>query len=776
MRLRGLWTVFLVSGAAGVVFEVAAQRLLSRVFGVSAWATSTVLATYMAGLALGAWLIGRRVDSDRAPLRLYAILELGIGLCAVALPTAVTVLGNIFAGLAHGQAPDAPWLVFGRVLISIAVLLPPAALMGGTLPALSRAVQKARPHAVPLAQLYSINLIGATLGALTTTYLWLPMGGLRHALDIGAGANLLAAVGALLLSKRLDKAAVPPQQQAATPLVPATSPSLRVLGFIAFGSGLATFAAEVTWTHLLAVVVGNSAYAFGLMLAVFLMSLWLGAQWVAAQPANALTLERLGKLWVGAAASLGLSLLLWDKAPVLFVLAGQWAHSFAAREGVRALVAVELVAIPAAFLGVVFPFVLRWLASSPSLGANVGRMTALNTLGAVVGALGAGFVLLPLLGSRGLLLALIFASAGVAAWLLGGKWRVAALSTALFAAVMPGWNVARLAAGHNVYFEETGYGAAELLWKSESVASGLTSVVRLPSGAKVLLTNGKFQGNDSGELTAQRAFAQTTMLVSHGWERALLIGVGTGCSLEALAAQPFRHVDAVELSADVLTAARTFFGAVNGGVLDSPRVSLNIADGRNWLLLTPHRYDVISIELSSVWFAGAADLYNREFYALARQRMAEGGVLQQWVQLHHLSRRDLAVILRSMKAALPHVALFYNGGQGIALASARPLTTDLNALRRLAESLQGSAATRGLPDGKLEPLLETLVLDEAQVERFIFDEARRAWLAINELESTDNNLWLEYATPKGNARGDLDAEALVSHLRRYGVAKLPSVD
>lgn len=770
--------MFVLSGAAALVFEVALQRSLARAFGVSAFATATVLAAYMAGLALGAVAFGRLADRSASPLRLYAWLELGIGACAAAMPLVVPATIGAFSRLAHGRESDSASVVVGRLALAFAVTLVPTVLMGGTLPAVARALASlgAKSDAA-IARLYTANVLGAALGAAAASYLVLPGLGLAGSMWLGAGLNAAAAAlgFALARSPRAGASTSPAPTAAATPQ-PARGrgPLLRHLVAASAWSGLATFAAEVTWFQLLAVVAGTSAYAFGLMLAVFLLGLTLGSAWASRQPDERVDWGLLGRVQLAAAAAFAVTLPLWDRVPSLFALAGDFTPSFASREAVRALACVEVMLVPAAILGAVYPLLLRLAARAPALGRTVGGVAAANTLGAVGGSLLTGFVLLPALGSRGLLLALVGGAAGFALLTLRGRWRLAPVAVAALALLLPPWNLARLAGGANVYFLETPYAKAEVLWAHESVASGLTSVVKSPTtGALTLLTNGKFQGNNSGELDAQRAFVQIPMQFQARWRRALLIGVGTGCSLGTLAAQPWSEVEAAELSFDVIDASRRYFSDVNGAVFSGRRVRVHLADGRNLLLLSDATYDLVSLELSSIWFAGASDLYNRDFYALVKAHLAPDGVLQQWVQLHHLTRRDLAVILQSVRAELPHVALFAGGGQGIVIGSQQPLVLDYQRLVRLSGELSGSDATRGVAGGDLLTLGGKLVLDERGVAALIAEEAKRAGVAPEALVSTDDNLYLEYSTPRGNADDSLQLETLLASLQGLPDGPLP---
>lgn len=749
---RASLLMFVFSGMAGLVFEVALQRSLTRIFGVSALATSTVLAAWMAGLALGAVAFGRLVDRARHPLRLYALLELGIAGCAVVMPWVVSLALSFYASLASGRTLDDVTLRVGVLALAFVITLVPTMLMGGTLPAVARALSGTDD----ISALYTANIFGAALGAALGSYLVLPALGLTGAMWLGGTFNLIAAGLGWWLSRVMAvpaRAAVEQVQRA----------PVRWWA-LAFWSGAATFIAEVTWFHLLGAVIGTSAYAFGLMLALFLMALTVGAAVSTRRPA---TEAMLGQVQALAALSLVLTLPLWDRASALFVMAGAFVSSFEGREAVRALVAAQLIVIPAAVLGAVFPLALRLGARTRTVGRAIGGLAAANTLGAIVGSLATGYVLLPLLGSRGTLLTLVFGCGALGLALSGPRYRVLASVAVVLALVFPRWNMASLASGSNVYFAETPYFHSQVEWARESVSSGITTVVRHPTSQKLtLLTNGKFQGNESGEVEAQRAFAQVPLVAIRNFGRALLIGVGTGCSLGALAAQPFEHLDAAELSQDILDAARLHFGSVNEGVLEpQPRVSLHVADGRNHLLLTKHRYDFVTLQLSSIWFAGAADLYNREFYALLKQRLNPGAVVQQWVQLHHMTRHDLAVIVATLKSEFPHVLLFFRGNQGLLIATQEPLEFDLHEFDRRTALLRGTAATRGLPADDLLSLTGHVLLDEAGIDRLIAEERPRL--------STDDNLLLEFSTPRANADDSLLQAALVDSLEPLRPTQFP---
>ncbi len=735
--------MFVVSGAAGLIFEVGLERALTRAFGVSALATATVLAAWMAGLAIGAVALGGIADRVRQPLRLYAALEVGIAVLAVTCPWLVEAAIAGFATLNHGRSPNATGVQATRVVLAFAITLLPSVLMGGTFPVVARALGRTEAS---LPRLYTANLIGASAGAAIAAYVLMPSWGLHQTLIAGAALNLVAAAAGLWLSED-----VAPLTHAVLPIAGGTPRFYALAGW----SGLITFAAEVTCFQILAVVVGNSAYAFGLMLSVFLAGLTLGSGQVtrlAQRRPQSIALSLVGQVQIVVGAGLLLTFPLWDRVSSIFALAGDYTHSFGAREAVRALVCFELLLLPTALLGAVYPLLLEVASRSGATGRDVGRLAAVNTVGAVLGSLGTGFVLLPLLGTHGMLVALTVATALVGAVLTTGRWRVAAPVIAVVALLAPGWDVGRLASGSNVYF--MGFTPTKVLWSKESIASGLTTVIKHEAtNVTTLMTNGKFQGNNGREIDAQHAFVQLPLLAVKHFDFALIIGVGTGCSLGTLAAAPFAHVDAAELSPDILEAADLYFSDINQRSLHNPKVTVQVADGRNLLLLADQKWDLVSIELSSVWIAGVADLYNREFYALVRSHLRPQGVLQQWVQLHHMTRQNLALTLATVHAEFPHVVLFSHGGQGIVVASADPLTLDAAALARLSDSMQGTAALEGVPGADLLTMAGKLVLDEAQVAAFVAEESAKS--TRQPFLSTDDAMWLEYSTPRSNADDSL---------------------
>ena len=765
----------MLSGATGLIDQLCFSKYLSYIVGSTAYAVSAVLAAFMTGLAIGAHFGGKASLRVQRPLRAYGLLELVVAVAVAATPFAFHLLTPLYANLARSMPNSLVALSVLRWFTALGLVVIPTMAMGATLPLLSRSFDTGEASAEAaalrerrLGALYAINTLGGALGALAAAYLILPTLGVDGTVYASAFGSAL--VGALALFFGARVVSTPSAAHAAEggAREPATSERNRLF-CLAFASGCLVFAAEVVFTHLLALIIGNSAYAFGLILAAFLSCLFLGASrasWAQRRFGDAALPLGLALSGLG----LALSLPLWDKLPYFFDNTGEVLTSFAAREATRGVAAFLMLLLPTTLMGLTFPLLLQRAARYAHVGRWVGRLTAVNTLGAVLGALLTGYVFLPLLGSQRTLLAiaLCFSVAGllVVAWASDRKRTVvfgSAAATLLLAVLAPRWDLAMLTSGTNVYFD--GYHAPDaILMMREDVHGGVTTVTDT-GGVRTLLTNGKFQGNTGWEMNAQRFFAHYPSLFVKDYKDLLVIGLGTGTTLGTLAGYPWQKIDVAEISPSIRLAANTYFRASNLGAIDDPRVTIHHADGRNFILVQEQKYDLISMELSSIWFAGAASLYSREFYGLIHERMKPGAVFQQWVQLHHVRPYDLATILNTLRHQFAHVILFYGGGQGILVASDAPLVASEARIHEL-EQTPHVAAT--IPRARpLKDLFNDVLISDAGLDRFLADSAAEAGEPVEQMISTDANLYLEYATPHGNVLPWVAREELVANLRRY---------
>ena len=770
-------TLFVMSGATGLIDQLCFSKYLSYVVGATAHAVSAVLSAFMTGLALGAFLGGRYSRSVKRPLVAYGVLELVVAVTVALSPAAFQALAPLYAAIARAAPGSLVALSAARWLGALLIVVVPTTAMGATLPLLSRLLPASTPDDAGarlrerrLGALYASNTAGGAIGALLAAYAILPLLGMSA--TVFASALGSAAIGALAIYFGRRAPVTLPAASASTSGVHSAKGIVQhafTAYVVAVASGGLVFAAEVIFTHLLALLIGNSAYAFGLILAAFLSCLFLGASRAshvrrrfgeAALP--------FGLILTGLA--LAITLPLWDKLPLVFNNTGQYFTSFAAREATRGLIAFVVLSIPTVFMGLTFPLLLQRVAGSDDVGWWVGRLTTVNTLGAVVGSLLTGYLILPALGSERSLfaVALAFVATGLLTTrFIAGRARIWAYAlsgvSALIWLAAPRWDLARLTAGTNVYFD--GWAKPdEVPFVRDDIHGGVTTVTKL-GDVYTLYTNGKFQGNTGWEMHAQRFFAHYPSIFVSKFDQALIIGLGTGTTLGTIASYPWKKLELVEISPAIVEAADQYFGSVNNGSLHDPRLTLHLGDGRNFLLVEQRKYDLISMELSSIWFAGASSLYSQEFYHLVKQHMAPRGIFQQWVQLHHVRRKDFATIVHTLRSVFPHVALFYGGGQGILVASEEPLAASQ---ARVTELQQHPAVLANTPGERpLMSLLDDVLVVDADLDRFLQDSANEAGQPLSELISTDGNLYLEYATPRGNVLPWSSREDLVRKIAEF---------
>lgn len=767
-------SLFFISGFAAIVYQVLFSKILAHIFGSMASATYTVLATYMGGMAIGAWLGGLVIRSRKQPLVIYSICELVIAIYCFMSPTIFTHIQKVYIYFGAGMVPGNYTLDIARFCLGTITLLVPTVLMGMTLPVLIKHFQcQSQSTGISLARLYTSNTVGAAFGGLLAGYLIIPVLGITNTLHISVWLNLLAAGAAYFIATRspvdvqLGDVPSPDSMQVISASREYFIKHKNLCGIIAIivlgVSGIVSLGIEVNYIYLLSIVAGNSVYAFALMLFVFLLGLGIGSE-VGRKLLNKHVplIVYLCILQFTLAIALLAGVFFWEKFPDYFgtFLNYPSAVKFSAREFIRAIVCFIAMFPPAFLIGTFYPLCLSFIGQAFANRIEIiGASIALNTVGNIVGVIVAGFLLIPYFGvlfsikflsSITMLLGLVFL------FMLDRKNRIRyttlpALCVILFLLQPHQFNYDNLASGANVYFLKRDWGT--VIDHAESLDGGLTTVHRQRDTSKekpvlFLLTNGKFQGANevSGEMPAQVGFAIAPLLHTSNRDKALVIGYGTGTTARVIHDAGFRHIEIVDLSKDIIEMANNYFSDVNHDVSVNNNVRTSITDGRNYLMLSKEKYNLITVEISSIWFAGAASLYNREFYHLVSQHLADTGILQQWVQLHHITPQDILYIVGTLRSNFRYIWLYVIGGQGIMVAS-----NDINAqvtrntIAKL-DTQEQLASLKKLYNGSFGNLVDTLLLGPDEIDQLLSESTRNGRLPV----STDDNVILEYSTPKGN--------------------------
>ncbi len=770
---------FTLSGATSLILQVVWVRRLIGVFGASSLAIATVLATFMAGLAIGSWVGGRWADRlvqskaappTNNPFFYYGVAEVVVGVSALLILPLIDHYAGANAWLWQ-QLGDTPWLLAGaRFFLTATVLLVPTTAMGATLPLLIRRVTQGQDGLQALGQrlgfLYASNTIGALFGAAAAGFWLIPLFGVSLSNQIAAGMAFFVGIMAMVA------AWMRPTQPAPAPATkpPPALPSKRtaVLWLYALSGGIA-MCLEVLWSRTLAIVNGSSVYSFTIVLCTFLVGISAGSA-VAAKlwSRTQRPLRVLAGLFLFAGAGILFFQLLADELPGLFLALVEGTELSVDTVLTAHVFLSALIIVPTALaMGAVMPVAIRaYVGTAEHVGTDVGRAYASNTLGAIIGSIAGGFLILPgpglELGARVAALVML-AMATWAALLDCRRALIPAIAAVLAVGVLlsPGWNRSDFTAGlfrtHQAsrYIREGGLFQREIVYYRDGISTTV-SVEKL-AGGWVLRNNGKVEASNRHDMPTQILVGLMPVLFHGGEEQEVfLVGYGSGVTVGSIAIAPMvKKVDVVELEPAVYEAADRYFGSFNNQPDKNQKVTRLLGDGRNVLLAGGKRYDVIVSEPSNPWIAGVATLFTREFYQLAKQHLKPDGVFCQWAQLYELGPRNVKMIYRTFAESFEYVYAFTPGDETtdtILLGSDRPLTMNLQTLRKIigsspvlrAELLRGEIQNA-------EDLVASLLLGPDEVSSFT------AGAQIN----TDDNAKLEYAAPH-----DLLASANTGHFAR----------
>lgn len=671
------------SGAAALIYQIAWTRTLALSFGTTTLAVSAVVAAFLGGMGLGAWLHHRLLRRIRRPLWLYAALEVGIALSALGVTFALRAVPDIVVGLPAFASTGWP-LALARLLLVFAVLAIPSILMGATFPALCTVLIESRESADRLlGRLYGVNTLGASFGALFAGLVLLEQLGIARSVLVGAGINVAVAGVSLLAGRWLPPHARAAAPTPALPPVPTRLPVWLATGVLVL-SGFATLSYEILWFRALHYLFGGSTYAVTLMLTIFLFGLGFGS----------LAFHRAMRRWsiesILAATQLGIGVLALVAIGVLAVLLGNeglerhvsifyesiYGMAWWRRLALQAGVAVAIMLPPALLMGLSFPIAsLVLLRRGGAVSAPVGRAALLSNLGSIFGSISAAVLTLPLLGTVGgtRAIAAINLALGVAAsafaWPASRRIGTAAGALAAAAALV-------VAAPAQLGFEGSGFVGprSEKLFERETDLATV-QVWRDPKRPDALgmTIDGALVGVSSPShypvYLKQILLAHLPFAIDADLRRALVVGLASASTVEALAAhRGLESLTVVEIS-DAVEEGSRFFPQSRS--LADPRVALVIDDILHFLLRTTDRFDlIVSDGKQAMDYSGNSRQLSREFYELAQQRLTGDGLFVQWISTHMLPS-DFEIIQRTFVTSFPEVEVFFDLPESVILVGSR---------------------------------------------------------------------------------------------------------
>ncbi len=685
-----VWLIFILSGASALIYEVIWMRQLTLVFGSTVFATSTVLTAFMAGLALGSYYFGRKIDEGKmSPLKLYALLEAGIGGFCIIWPLLLTVLTAIYVLIYRNITSEFYTLSLIRFVLTFGILLIPSTLMGGTLPVLTRFfVKRLEQLGTNIGILYALNTFGAVIGTVAAGFFLIEALGIRWSLGVAIAINFGVVLVALLLARHAHqietdenetltehKEAVPGEQETAAPEVVKRE---RHLVLWAIGiSGFCALAYEVLWTRILVFFLGSTTYAFATMLAAFLFGIALGsmvlARWVdrIKQPVTTFGIIQLG---------IGLfALILMPAFERLYGMTYALQSTFGGSRFWAFFACFVVMSLPTFLMGASFPLVTKiYTGNARQLGRSIGNVYAINTVGSILGAFCAGFVLVPLLGIRPSIVLTVALNTGIGCLLIFKGLRASASETELGSgakSIFQGMGIAvpilniglavilLLTLSQPLFLKSTIYKTQrpgdEVVDYKEEIDATVTTLKDDEGVYRLYVDANQAADASRWDSPSHRVIAHLPLLLHPNPKRALVVGFGMGLTSHSIT-QHGVQVDAIELSKGVISAAQKHFKHVNGNIFENRLFNYKVNDGRNHILMTQKKYDMISTGIiHPLVSAGSSNIYTEDFYKLCKRILTEDGVMCQWVPLHRLPEAHYKMIIRTFINVFPETTLWY---------------------------------------------------------------------------------------------------------------------
>ncbi len=700
--------LFIISGATGLIYQVVWFKYLGIFLGNTTYAQMIVLSAFLGGLALGNNFAGKIADKLKNPLLVYSSLEFFIGLYCFAYPFLSSLAGNVFVAVGRsGDLTDTGGFIFTgvRTVLAVSLLILPTMAMGATLPTLSKAfINDLKSSQRDMAVLYGLNSLGAVFGILYSGFFLINYFGLDNTLYISASINLAlgisGAIVALTVKTQKDhtrEIESDENESVNHHAAPVSDKLAFMVVLIAGTSGFAALLYEMVWVRLLIHVFGSSTYAFSIMLMAFISGITIGSIIAASK-----LFRNMNKLHVVAfsQAAIALStlpvLLIYDRLLyVIWVLASYMQKNdatFTIYLAAEFILCFLTIVIPTIFMGITLPVIVSIVAEKKNaIGASVGRVFSVNTLGTVLGSILTGLVFIPWLGMRGSFELGMFVNLAGAALLLfslptwGIKRRLISLGTltCIFLAIIiftPSWNIKLTLA--SVFRQTNSLAPAsfadfnkmlenrKVLFYKEGTHANVSVVQYLDTThTRVLIINGKADASNGNDMATQVLLGQIPMLLHNDPKEVFVVGLGSGVTVGSVLTHPVANVHCAEIAQEVIEAA-PFFSKENNDCLNDPRLHMHIEDAHTYLKLSPKLFDVIVSEPSNPWIAGIGNLFSKEYFELCKSKLQKNGIMVQWFHVYEMDNDIVRLVMNTFASVFPYTQLWNSADGDIIMVGA----------------------------------------------------------------------------------------------------------
>lgn len=732
MRIKSktfLLSVYYLSGISGLVYQVVWLRLISGIFGNTTYAISTVLAAFMAGLAIGSWQGGKYIGKSKSPINFYVILEIGIALSAIVITTLLVNFHDWYSPVYQYLSAHLTFLTISQFILGFLLIFAPTAFMGATVPTMARIViTNMKTIGNDFSLLYALNTLGGMTGVILSSFYLIEHVGLYWTLTFAVSLNLLIGLTVFLKFKKPENQTlrVESEPHNTTSSTPTGNSNPSTVVVVAFLTGFFAFGLEILWTRSLVFYIGNTTYSFALILLFILFGIAIGSL-VIQRISDYLTNKwiwissTLVVIGIGTFASIPLvhyvfSLQLFEPARSSWFI-------YLLQNSLKTSLVVLIASIG---MGITFPLLnTLFVGSIQAAGRKIGTLYAWNTFGSILGSLITGFILVPGFGITSSMMAfviLIFATAAIS-WTRTTSFSVRrrSISLASISIGFSGLFILSLTADVYPFFQSHDEkDMAEVIYYEEGL-SATTTVYLNNNGDKKMTVDGVLMGGDFQKaMRKQLILADLPLLFRPNAENIYVVGLGTGITFEEFHKQkPDAQVVCAEISESVITGSK-HFQALSTHVNTTPNVHLLYEDGKNFLKHYKGKLDIISSDtMLKKGSAGNSVMYSKEYYELCRDKLSEDGLFIQWVPLY-LGGSIHRIVLNTIRDVFPHTTLWYVGDEALVhISSITPLQLEYGKLqetfkeKRLYQSFQSI----GIED--IESILSTFIAHDNKIDEMI---------------------------------------------------------
>ena len=753
--------LFFLSGFTALVYQIIWMRQLSLFFGSDVYATTITLGTFMGGLSLGSYISGLVGDNLKKPILVYGIIEILIAISAAMFPLVIFGMDGIFRSIYQDYFFDQSLIYhLFRFLISILTLLIPTIFMGATLPLLIREfADKKNTLGEKVAFFYSINTLGALIGTVVAGFVLIQIAGIKISTTIMIITNLAIGFLAIIFNyikpnRNLDLDSKNSNLQDQK-VISYKFESNYIL-FSTFLTGMGALALEVVWTRILVKSFSGTTHSFSIMLACFLLGIFLGSKKISKELNNnnypIITLFKL-QLWL--AASVALLAPITYLAPNIFgnltwVLTSFTKGNFAVSSiAAQFFVASLLIMVPTTLLGASFPVAVKtYIYNFKFRARGTGNVYAFNTLGAVIGSFLGGFILLPNFGTRFSLIVialLFFISAFVLIKLIKKIENYSNLLkfqkiipiflfllSFIAISIMPNKTV--------VNYNMQKNSNPKIIYHNDGVAHTI-DIVESDEGNIIMMVNGNIEADTT--YIQRRHFilkAHLPILLHEKVDEVAVVGLGLGITLQSLLNNPLvKNVSLIELSPEMIKAHQQN-PKISNNVLENPKLKIIVDDARNYMNMSKQKFDVITADPIHPRITGVGYLYTKEYYEILKRKLKNDGIVLQWMPMYRISKKSFNVALKTFVDVYPNSSFWYVRGHGLLVGSQNPISLDYETFSSRFNKIEIKKDLESINIKTPEDFLAHMLMDKKSILSYLRDQNET-------INNTDDNAYLEFHTP-----------------------------